>query len=62
LHFLAAVPNALICEYCVEPSEISRALAKEPFRLEDGCFRVPEAPGLGVEPDLAVVERFLVRG
>ena len=24
--------------------------------------RVPDAPGLGVEPDMAVVEKFLVRG
>ena len=62
LHFLAAVPNALVLEYCVEPSEISRALARDPFRLEDGCFRVPDAPGLGVEPNMEVVERYLVRG
>ncbi len=62
LHFLAAVPNALVLEYCVEPSEISRALARDPFRLEDGHFRVPDAPGLGVEPDMAVVEHFLVKG
>src|SRR5918912_2573540 len=62
LHFLAAVPNALVLEYCVEPSEISRALAQDPFRLEDGCFRVPDAPGLGVEPNMEVVKRYLVRG
>ncbi len=62
LHFLAAVPNALVLEYCVEPSEISRALARNPFKLEDGHFRVPEEPGLGVEPDLDVIERYLVRG
>jgi len=61
LHFLAAVPNALVLEYCVEPSEISRALAKHPFTLDDGHFRVPDAPGLGVEPDMAVVEKYLVR-
>ncbi len=61
LHFLAAVPNALVLEYCVEPSEISQALARDPFRLEDGCFRVPDAPGLGVEPDTTVIERYLVR-
>jgi L-alanine-DL-glutamate epimerase-like enolase superfamily enzyme len=62
LHFLAAVPNALVLEYCVEPSEISRALGQNPFQLEDGCFKVPEAPGLGVEPNMEVVERYLVRG
>lgn len=61
LHFLAAVPNALVLEYCVEPSQISRALAQDPFKLVDGHFTVPDAPGLGVEPNLEVVERFLVR-
>jgi L-rhamnonate dehydratase len=61
LHFLAAVPNALVLEYCVEPSEISRALARNPFKLEDGHFRVPDAPGLGVEPDVNVIEKYLVR-
>ncbi len=61
LHFLAAAPNALILEYCVEPSEISRRLIKNPIRLEDGYMRVPEEPGLGVEPDMAVVEKYLVR-
>ena len=48
-------------EYCVEPSEISRALASNPIKLEDGCMRVPEEPGLGVEPDMAIVEKYLVR-
>ncbi|MGH6943291.1 MAG: mandelate racemase/muconate lactonizing enzyme family protein [Geminicoccaceae bacterium] len=62
LHFLAAVPNALVLEYCVEPSEISRRLIRNPIRLEDGHMRVPEEPGLGVEPDLEMVEKYLVRG
>ena len=61
LHFLAAVPNALVLEYCVEPSEISRRLIRNPIRLEDGHMRVPEEPGLGVEPDMAVIEKYLVR-
>ena len=55
------MPNALVLEYCVEPSEISRALARDPIKLVDGCMRVPEEPGLGVEPDMAIVEKFLVR-
>lgn len=61
LHFLAAIPNALVLEYCVEPGEISRGLAREPFRQRDGHMAVPDAPGLGVEPDMSVVERYLVR-
>ena len=61
LHFLASVPNAFIMEYCVEPSEISRSLAKNPIPIVDGHASVPEEPGLGVEPDPAIIEKYLVR-
>ena len=61
LHFLASVPNALALEHCVEPSELSRGLAKDPFRQEGGYMRVPDGPGLGVEPEMEVIERHLVR-
>jgi L-alanine-DL-glutamate epimerase-like enolase superfamily enzyme len=62
LHFLASVPNAFIMEYCVEPSEISRSLARNPIPIRDGHAEVPEDPGLGVEPDPAIIEKYLVRG
>ena len=42
--------------------EISRALARNPIKLEAGCMRVPEEPGLGVDPNMDVVEKLLVRG
>ncbi len=61
LHFLAAIPNARILEYGVEPGEIARRLARKPIVVEDGFVGVPEEPGLGVEPDEAVIERYLVR-
>jgi L-alanine-DL-glutamate epimerase-like enolase superfamily enzyme len=61
LHFLASVPNAFIMEYCVEPSEISRALAKNPIPIVDGRATVAEEPGLGVEPNPAIIEKYLVR-
>lgn len=60
LHFLAAVPNAPVLEYCVEPSEISRSLAKSPFKQEDGSTQVPDTPSLGFEPDMAMIAIFLV--
>ncbi|WP_306119091.1 MULTISPECIES: mandelate racemase/muconate lactonizing enzyme family protein [unclassified Roseitalea] len=60
LTFLAAVPNALMLEYCVEPSEISRNLARKPFRQHDGYMAVPEEPGLGFEPNFETIETYLV--
>ncbi len=61
LHFLAAIPNALVLEYCVEPSEISRNLARDPFKMQDGFMAVPDTPGLGFEPNMETIEKFLVR-
>jgi L-alanine-DL-glutamate epimerase-like enolase superfamily enzyme len=61
LHLLASVPNAFVLEHCAEPSEISRSLARNPIAIVDGHARVPEEPGLGVEPDPAVIEKYLVR-
>lgn len=62
LHFLASIPNAVICEYCVEPGELSRHLVSTPIRIVDGKAQVPSGPGLGVEPDPAVMDRFLWPG
>lgn len=61
LHFLAAAPNALVLEYRVEPSEISRGLAKPPFKQVGGYMHVPDEPGLGFEPNMGVIEKYLVR-
>ncbi len=61
LHLLASIPNALILEYGVEPGEIARSLARNPIRVEDGHVAVPLEPGLGVEPNQDVIERYLVR-
>jgi L-alanine-DL-glutamate epimerase-like enolase superfamily enzyme len=60
LHLLASVPNAFILEYGVEPGEIGRSLVRNPIEIIDGHARVPDAPGLGVEPDPAIIEKYLV--
>jgi L-rhamnonate dehydratase len=60
LHLLASIPNALILEYGVEPGEIARSLARNPIRVVDGHVAVPQEPGLGVEPNQDVIDRFLV--
>jgi L-rhamnonate dehydratase len=60
LHFLSAVPNAHILERCFEPSALARDLLKKPLQLVAGDMLVPQSPGLGVEPDSAAIERYLV--
>jgi L-rhamnonate dehydratase len=48
----------LVMEYCVEPSEISRSLAKQPVTIKDGFAHLPSEPGLGVEPDPAIIAKY----
>lgn len=61
LHFLCAIENALVMEYCVEPGEISRSMARNPVRIVDGYAHLPSEPGLGVEPRMETIEKFLVK-
>jgi galactonate dehydratase len=51
VHLMAAIPNALILER-MEPDWEGRArTAFPPLPLEQGCLRVPDRPGLGVDID-----------
>jgi len=61
LHFLAALPNTHYFEYCVEPGALRQTLTKQRFPIVNGEIIVPEEPGLGVELDENVVERFRVK-
>ena len=59
LHFLAAVPNALMLEYCVEPSPLRTRVTRDPVQVVDGYAALPEGPGLGIEVDLGAVAQFV---
>ena len=68
-HFVAALPDyphgpnvpaPCMVEYDVGENALRDELLKTPLRLEDGYLRVPEGPGLGVEPDPAAIERFRI--
>lgn len=48
LHFLAAIPNAVVFEYCMAESPLRQALTLQDFPIVDGYVSVPEEPGLGV--------------
>jgi L-rhamnonate dehydratase len=60
LHLNAYLKQSLYLEYNVSASPILRDLCREPIRMEDGFIPVPQAPGLGVEANEAVVERYRV--
>ncbi len=57
----AGVESYEICEYPVEPKPLARDLTTTTLERDDsGQIRLPEAPGLGLEPNLDVVRKYLV--
>ena len=58
LHFLAAIPNAIAFEYCMAQSALRQELTLQTFPLVDGHVAVPEQPGLGVELNMATVDKY----
>ena len=57
----AGLENDVICEYPVEPKSLAVEMTKNRVeRDENGLVRAPEAPGLGIEPDLAAIKKYLV--
>jgi L-rhamnonate dehydratase len=61
LHFLAALPNSSLLEYCVEDSALRQTLTRQKFPVVDGYVDVPQEPGLGIELDEDVLVRYRVR-
>lgn len=61
LHFLCAIPNAYMLEYCVEPGVLRSSVTQQPIQVIDGTAAVPEGPGLGIEIDEASLDRFAIR-
>jgi galactonate dehydratase len=58
MHLAAAIPNFLILEQ-MEPQRAVRERTAHPaIRFEEGCFVLPEGPGLGVEPDLEALREY----
>jgi L-alanine-DL-glutamate epimerase-like enolase superfamily enzyme len=45
----------------VEESPLRQTLTRQHFPVQDGWVAVPEEPGLGVDLDEAVVEKYRVR-
>lgn len=59
LHLAAAIPN-LSLSLDTEHAYLGGDVVDESFDLEDGCFRVPTGPGLGVTVDEDALARFSV--
>ena len=55
------MPNSHYFEYCVEQGALRQTLTKQKFPVVDGDICVPEEPGLGIDLDEAVVEKYRVK-
>lgn len=60
LHLNAFMRRSVFQEFNVTSGPLSRELCRNPIQLEDGFLRVPEGPGLGVEIDEKVINRYRV--
>jgi L-rhamnonate dehydratase len=61
LHVNAVLPDALFQEYCVAETPINTLLTRERLPIDsEGYVAVPTGPGLGVELDPDVLERYRV--
>jgi L-rhamnonate dehydratase len=61
LHVNAVLPEALFQEYCVAETPINTLLTRERLPIDsEGFLAVPTGPGLGVELDLDVLDRYRI--
>jgi galactonate dehydratase len=49
VHFAAAIPNCDLCEYNPRVLEVANRFVRDPIRMADAAYVVPQTPGLGVE-------------
>jgi len=58
LHMAAITPDIPFAEYTVSESPLRRELVKVDTTLENGTATIPQAPGLGVELDEEVLNKY----
>ncbi|MDF1513079.1 MAG: mandelate racemase/muconate lactonizing enzyme family protein [Anaerolineae bacterium] len=58
---MAGIEDAVICEYPVELKDVAYQLSHEHLEPDiNGQIHLPEAPGLGVTPNLEAIQHYLV--
>jgi L-rhamnonate dehydratase len=60
LHINAVLQDSWFQEYCVAETPLNTQLTRQTFPLHDGYVDVPTAPGLGVDLDPEILERYAV--
>ncbi len=57
-HFLAACETTDLIEFSQSPSPLNQFLVKTPIEFKDGYLYVPKGPGLGIELDDEIIEKY----
>jgi L-rhamnonate dehydratase len=61
LHWLNAIPNALICEFVAEVGTTLRdSITCQPVAAKDGYLEIPTEPGLGIDLDEDAVAQYRI--
>lgn len=60
LHLNAFMRRAVFIEFNTSQGPLSREMVKEPLRMQDGYLTVPSGPGLGVEVNEQVIEKYRI--
>jgi L-rhamnonate dehydratase len=60
LHLNAFQRRAVFIEFNTSQGPLSRELVKNPLVMQDGYLRVPDGPGLGVEVNGEVIEKYRI--
>ena len=58
LQLIAAIPHAPFLEFSVTESGIRKEILARPFEQRNGLVSVPQSPGLGVEINPEVIEKY----
>jgi len=62
LHFIASIPNGELLEFDQNPNPLREELITEPLRVDEkGYVKLPQKPGLGVELNEKIVEKYRVK-
>jgi L-alanine-DL-glutamate epimerase-like enolase superfamily enzyme len=59
-HFLAACETTDLIEYSQSDSPIYNHLVKNKIEFENGFIKVPDSPGLGIELDEEIIEKYRI--
>lgn len=61
LHFAASFKDHPLASDFTELTLLKANILKQPIEIEDGCVKVPNGPGFGVELDEEIFERYIVK-